>query len=271
MKTILFPTDFSKTADNALTFAIELAKKSKAKVIAVNAYDLPYAETVMTHSLLDIMRENSEKAMLEVEQKLKDAAVAYECLSLLGAPSRIMRQLAEERFADYLVMGTKGASGIEEVLIGSNAASIIHSVDIPVFTIPKGAELGGVKKMVFGFDFKNRKMSKPLSLLADLAKTFDAQVVITHVLDNYDNTDEEMQRSKDLVDKHFSEINHSYKIMSGEDTEDVLMETASNERADLLVVVARNYNFFESLFHKRVTSKIAYHSKLPFLVLHEGK
>lgn len=271
MKTILFPTDFSKTADNALTFAIELAKKTQARIIAVNAYDLPYAETVMTHSLLDIMRENSEKAMADVELRLKDAGAAYECLSLLGAPSRIIRQLAEDKFADYVVMGTKGASGIEEVLIGSNAVSIIHSVEIPIFTIPNTARLETIKKILFGFDFKNKNMQKPLGLLADIARTFEAQVLIAHVLDNYDSTNDEMQRSKALIEKYFTGIEHHYKLLNGDDTEDILLKAAEEEKADLLTLVARNYNFFEGLFRSRVTSKIAYHSKLPFLVLHEGK
>ena len=61
MKTIIFPTDYSANADLAMSYAILVAKQMNAKVLAINAFDLPYSQNVMSTSLLDIMRETSEK------------------------------------------------------------------------------------------------------------------------------------------------------------------------------------------------------------------
>ncbi len=41
MKTILVPTDFSKSANNAALYAVNLSKEMKAKILLYNVYDFP--------------------------------------------------------------------------------------------------------------------------------------------------------------------------------------------------------------------------------------
>ncbi|GCD76872.1 universal stress protein [Thermaurantimonas aggregans] len=269
MKTIIFPTDYSANADKALDFAIDFAKKTGAKIIALNAYDLPYAETVMTHSLLEIMKENSEAGMKKVEEKLQSAGIPYETRCLVGNPIRLVKKAVEDEGADMVILGTKGASGIEEILIGSNAASILQSVTVPVITIPAGSHFSNIRKIVFGADFKSKRNGTALIQLAEIASIFNAEVVIAHVIVNYGIDNQTVIEAKQRISEYLKGISHRFEVLSGENVEDTLLQFAAEDRADMIALMSRNYSFFESIFHKSVTTKVAYHSKLPYLALHE--
>ena len=269
MKTIIFPTDYSLNAEKALEFAIEFAKKTGSKILALNAYDLPYAETVMTHSLLEIMKENSEAGMKKVEEILKNAGIPHETRCLVGNPIRLVKKVVDDEGADMVIMGTKGASGIEEILIGSNAASILQSVTVPVITIPANSKFSGIRKIVFGADFKSKRNSTALNQLAEIAYIFEAEVVIAHVIVNYGIDNQTVIEAKKRISDHLKGIPHRFEVLSGENVEDTLLKFASEDRADMIALMSRNYSFFESIFHKSVTTKVAYHSKLPYLALHE--
>ena len=73
MNTILFPTDFSTNANNALDFAVNLALKTNSKLVLMNSYELPYSDTVMTTTLIDVMRKNSEEQLEEEKEQGKGA------------------------------------------------------------------------------------------------------------------------------------------------------------------------------------------------------
>ena len=137
---ILIPTDFSDNAVMATRYAIDLAKKSAGKLCVFHSYDVPHYERSLTTSLHLEMKEIAEEHMAEFEKNyLAQAGVPYEVMVRIGNPIRMAKELVKAKNIDLVVMGTKGASGIEEFLIGSNAASIIQNVRVPVFIIPEQA------------------------------------------------------------------------------------------------------------------------------------
>ena len=54
MKTILCPTDFSKGSENAVRYAVELARKYKSKIILMHAYETPVIYTDVSVSAVQI-------------------------------------------------------------------------------------------------------------------------------------------------------------------------------------------------------------------------
>jgi nucleotide-binding universal stress UspA family protein len=57
-----------------------------------------------------------------------------------------------ERNADLIVMGSKGSSGVEEVLIGSNTEKVVRHSKAPVITVKRPVEVNSVKNIVFATD-----------------------------------------------------------------------------------------------------------------------
>ena len=268
MKTVLFPTDFSKNAQHAMVYAVAIAKALKARIIAVNAFDLPYSQNVMSTSLLDIMRETSEKGLAEVAKTLKTTGLEFETRSLMGNPIRVIKELTKFYKNCMVVLGTKGASGIEEILIGSNAASILHSVQVPVLAIPKKAGFRGIKKIVYASDFRSKKNDFALERLGILACALGSEVLVLHI---QKEGEDPVEPQREKFKKYLCNCTFNFHIVKStvKDTEKAILEFAEKKDADIVALLSRKHGFLEGLFYTSVTSKVAFHTRLPFLALHE--
>lgn len=265
---ILLPTDFSQNANKATEIAFRLAKQSNGQVTILHAYDLPYSDRSMTTSLLEVMKENAEGNMAEFETKIKaQYGDKYAVQVRLGNPIRLIHEVSDQDDIDMVVMGTKGASGIEEILIGSNAASVIQNTNKPVMVIPPNAELGTIQKIVFASDLDPKVKSQPLDRLREFAKVNNAEIDIVHVQGEQAPVD----GSRDFYSKHMEGVKHGYTILRDENVEKAITDEAQKEGADIIAAITRRYGFFEGLFHRSMTNRLAYHSSLPLLVLHEPK
>src|SRR6478735_6395637 len=122
MKTIIAPIDFSDASTNALAFAAELAKRASARLIAVNILGVEEDEA------------NSRSKLKAIESDLK-------CETLVARGDLINSLVAvmEAQHPDLIVMGTKGASGLKRILIGSNTVNVIAKTTVPIFVIPEVA------------------------------------------------------------------------------------------------------------------------------------
>lgn len=268
MKNIIFPTDFSPYADVAMQYAIHVAKKFNARITAVHAYDLPYSQSVMTSSLMEIMKKTSDENIALVRKRLLEAGVEVDARSMMGNPIRVVKELAAKHKEAMIIMGTKGASGIAEVMLGSNAAAILHGVEVPVLAIPKDVSFREVKKIVLASDFLSKKNENALSRLNILAKSFGAEVLILHV----QHTDTETaDANRESFHKYLPDAPHSFHIVKANNGNivDTILAFADDKKADMISVIVRKYGFIEGIFHSSTSSKIANRTHYPLLALHE--
>lgn len=268
MKRIIVPTDFSDNAKKALDLAVEVARRSDGELFIFNAYDLPYSQNVMTTSLLDIMKSNSEEGLQVLEDELKNSGVKFKTEARMGNPIRSVKEIVRRENADLVVLGTKGASGIEEVLIGSNAASILHAVDCPVLAVPAKGEVSDVSKIVYACDLNQKGESGALEQLRKVAAMFEAEIMILHVQDP--DGPELKVFNKPYYERAFEGLTVSFHIIDQKESiEKTILHFAESNKAGMLSMMARNYGFLQGLFHQSMTSKVAFHTELPFLTLHE--
>lgn len=62
MKTILFPTDFSVNANNALLYALKVAEKMNAQLRFYHSFKIPVFDTSMPLSVVEGLIEEEEKS-----------------------------------------------------------------------------------------------------------------------------------------------------------------------------------------------------------------
>jgi nucleotide-binding universal stress UspA family protein len=267
MDTIIFPTDFSDNADHAFEYAMEIAQRAQAELIIVNAYDIPYSHNIMTTSLLDMIREGAEGGVKEVADKATAKGLKVRAVAKMGNPIRVVKDLVKSNPNSMVVMGTKGSSGVEQILIGSNAAALLHSVNVPVLAIPAGSEIAHINKIVFATDFSSEKDQVALSRLAHIAALFDAEVMVLHV-DN--GKDKALASQRDKFETTLKNLKYSFHLVRESNVETAIENFVNEHNADMVALLARQYGFIEGLFHTSVTSKVAYHTKVPYLALHEN-
>lgn len=156
-KTILLPTDFSDNARNAYHYAFSLFGADGVRYVLFNAYDVPYSRMDMITKFEDVLADISREG-LEVElaycrdlYPFLDAEITV--YSKYGEFSDSLRALVDEMQADYIVMGTKGASGLDKVFVGSNAAKVIQRVNCPTIAVPNDLQFTTPKQLAFAADY----------------------------------------------------------------------------------------------------------------------
>jgi universal stress protein A len=141
IKTILFPTDFSEGAANALKYAVDVAKRYGAKLHILHViYDIAKASGwYVPHISMDQMYKDIEVgAKKELERfGLEDLSgfKDIERTVSTGVPHEVIVDFATKNKIDMIVIGTHGRSGIDRILFGSTAAQVVRNAPCPVLTV----------------------------------------------------------------------------------------------------------------------------------------
>ncbi|MEM7187420.1 MAG: universal stress protein [Bacteroidota bacterium] len=179
-----------------------------------------------------------------------------------------MRRAIAEHQIDLIVMGTKGASGLKEATIGSRTGEVITRVKCPVLVVPEHAEYKGVKQIVFPTDFNCFYKSRILSTLSGIMALDQAKVNILHIGPEAVLSDQQHE-NKVVLEDFFENGPHEFHFLFERNIEAGLNAFSEDHQVDLIAMVARNVNFFQRLLFKPTVAKISFHTRIPFLVLHE--
>lgn len=270
MKKILFPTDFSPAAQNALEFTIEFAKKINAKIDAVHVFNLPYIESPgMTASMLEAMIADKQKLIQGKLNKLMEAIPAEirgQGIPVYGVfvPEEIHDLAIEERY-DYVAMGTLGEHHTQfEKIIGSvTTNTLMRTSCCPVLAIPSDAKWRNIQRIAYATDFQP-KDEVAASKLLDLAIALGARVHFVHV-----QTHPKEQEKDDtiILEKYPFEFT-DFAVISNADVIAGFDRYVKEKNIDLLAFFIPKRRLWERLFHSSLTKKMAFHTKIPLIVFH---
>lgn len=276
VKNILVPVDFSACSKNALKVAIDMAKKSGAKLHLLNAVHInaPHPELVGGGLM--------EGIIADYESQIKDSfdALEKEIVELKDVPhenDRFLSYLTDAIYAeteakkiDLIVMGTRGNHDSIEHLTGTNASDVIELAPCPVLVIPEDYKNFNPTKIGFASDFNNIKDLKKLSAISYFAQTYDAEVLVFHVTDDFSKIQHTQQ---DLIGKIRGMIvarDVSVRTVEAESTIAGISDFIKKHELDLLSMMPRKHNLFVRLFRKSVTKSLAIDCEIPLLTFHES-
>lgn len=271
--TILVPTDFSKLSKVAVLYAARIAKKLKANVVvlAVISMNTSAATSIKWKKLQDEMikmaKQDADQLIDEVRSQIKGKLeITYEYINGYPVESRIETYAVENR-VDLIVMGTKGASGLKKVIMGSNTASVIGNSSIPVIAVPGETEFKPMKKIVYASDMTN--ISKEIKTLLRFAGIFNASIRVLHVIpSNSTNKVDVKKIVADLVKQSkYSKI--SLKVLRNDHIADAVDLFVADQKADMLAMFTHKLGFYEKLFGKSVTRQLAFHAHVPLLTFNK--
>lgn len=273
ISTILVPTDFSDVANNALHFALKFAEKINAKIQLLHVTHIPIIDAsfpadVYQNFIIEI-EENAKNNFEKLKNDyLEKSNVQYEIFTEMGFVNDEIFEFCKNHNIDLVIMGTTGASGIQEVLVGSNAAAVVGKSQIPVLIIPPSAVYKEINHIVYASDF-NEPEFPAVSRLIFIAEKFDSRVSILHVKSDFDgffnSANNFFIRNKHNISYEKWKI---IKLPEG-DVLDKINEFTNSEHPDLLVMAKHNRSFFDKIFHRSLSKHMAYHTKIPLLVLNK--
>jgi len=274
MKTILIPTDFSKNSGNAIQYAMELNKKIQAKAILFHSYVVPMlaGEVPALMPGDDELKDEARTTLNKEQLRLASAYPGMHIETLLspGYAEDEIVQVSTSTSADLVVMGTQGASGLREVLIGSITAAVMEDTKCPVLAIPENAAYHGLSKIVFATNYADNDFEN-IENVIELARKFNAEVILLHIssgkLDTaYEYAAIETFKERIKQDSNYEHV--SFKLLESRDIIHGLNFYLEEIKADMIAMSMHHRTFFQSIFNKSKTKQMAFHSNVPLLAFH---
>lgn len=275
MKTIIVPTDFSETAYNAARYAIGLASQVGAtRIVLYHAYELivpiPDLPTAVPMVNMDDLRESSMEGLRNMQHQLKSKVPANITLDI-RADNHLLAanidQVCREELADVIVMGITGGSQLEEILVGSNTVDVVKTSVYPVIVVPTHSAFKPVQKVLFACDL--RKVAKttrrePLLRFLDL---FQPEL---HVVNIQKEGKENIRPEENQeLDNMLHNYNPQYHFLDRPNIPEAVTQYAQELNADMLLIIPKKHGLFDSIFKRSNTSRIAFHTNVPLLSIHE--
>jgi len=258
---VILLTDFSETAKNAIKYAID-AFGTDVKYKLVNAY---YARTSSATllDLNDMLLKDSEQGLAEelkwIQQQYPFLKLDIKTHSVFGNPVDAIEKIAKDEFQDLVIMGTKGASGLDAVLFGSTASSVIRNTIVPVISVPPFFTYNGFKKVVFSTDGSTDFKQNAIDPLVKIQNKFDSEISVVTIENKGKTVDLSAMDLPLEIDK--------YTNLQDSNVALAVTEHCVAEEADLMVVLPKHHGFFERLFHKSISKELVELASMPILSL----
>lgn len=275
MKRIVVPTDFSENANNAMEYAVALAQACHAEIKILNTYIPAVTHFEIVTPLIDDEVETSRKT---AQSKLATIGqvmggqfphLNYNTAFVVGGLVDTLEEWARQGQVDLIVLGTKGATGLERVLFGSNATKIIESVPCAVMAIPKDCPFKAPQRIAYATDFNMAELQK-IDQLITVARAFDAEIAMVHI-----TTQEEALVSEEMLKRYFAQKiarltryeKITYHLKYEENIQRGLASFIQQTNTDLIALLTHERTLFEKFYNPSLTKHMAYHTEIPLLAI----
>ncbi len=277
MRKILFPTDFSPVADNAYLYALALARKMKATIITMHAYQIEQIRGVaMPNTLSEIYEsiaweefENYKDYVPHLRQIAEEQGFAdveqYHVL-VQGRPFEAILNVAAEEGVDLIVMGTKGASGLREVIFGSVTGEVMEHAPAPVLAVPEEASFDGCfDRIAVATEFAKEE-KKVLHKVFEFASWFDnPTITVVHV--DVAHVESLAHRMEAFKKEFENKPNLEFVVVEATSIEKGLQQYLEAHKVDILCMLTHRRGALEELFNYSIAKKMSYHLTTPVLAI----
>jgi nucleotide-binding universal stress UspA family protein len=276
---IVVPIDFSESSQNALNFAVQIAKKTNAVILLHHIIEgfqdtRMYGETHASseqQALMNIMDIVAHKKINAVIEPFKsegiDIQVSVDVGSVYGS---IAEKIASDN-VDLIVLGSHGNSQLDKKYLGSNTHKVIRNTKHPICVLKGSVNLDNIKHIVFASEFE-QEPDKVMQELNDWQSITGAKVTLLKVNHpSFTINREELESSL----KEFALRNHvkNYEIDAYTDIDPThgIIHYAEHNKADLIFVGTDFYRgLLERLWHRKtqVAEEVATHTAIPVISYH---
>lgn len=271
MKTFLVPTDFSQNASHAIKYAMQLNQKLNARIILFHSYVIPVYSTDLPLSMPDdaVLRNASKEALDASAKKLMseypNATIQVELHQ--DYPEEEIVIAAEKFKADMIIMGTQGASGFREALIGTISAAVMEHAPCPVMAVPAECDFKPFSKIVFATNYAEGDFNYTEQVL-EFARPFNAELILLHISSGEFERSVEfdaIERFKERIKEDAKYKKVQFKLLESIDIYKGINLFLEESRADLVAMTMRKRSFVQKIFQRSITQKMAYHSHIPLI------
>jgi len=303
IKKIIWGTDGSKESEEALNYAVFLAKKFNSEIIGVSVIPMPeqlideYFRKSQgeVHDWTVKVNENIESRLTSISSELASQGVSFKGVVLEGEPNKEIVGLARRERADLIVMGKRGHGLMGRILTGSNTLKVLRESSVPVVAVKKSEEGRAIdiRNILVPLDI-NQKVDSALDYAVDLAERINASISVLYVfkLVNYTNFEippivladvmeglmksssgelakrvEKMELRRRIRNREIDKLEINTEVIQGISTSATIVDYATNKNTDLIVINTHGKKGIKKFVLGSVAEKVIQESPCTVLTL----
>lgn len=271
MKKLLIPVDFSETSEAAVDFGMQLAAVLDYEVMLHHALDLveddnrfyALSQDKVHRDLYDEdMMEQKERKVSDFYKKWNTKNVKSSIHLTIGSMIDDIQELVKLYDVKLVVMGTKGASGLKELFVGSNAEKVVRYLHCPVIAIHGHADPAHIKRILVPVDLDNLLPSF-LREMRHLHDLFEAEMEFVWVQSpHHSEPFETLVDEFEQVLKAY-EVPGTFSIIRDALPHAGILNYANDVEADLVAMATHHRSGVAHLFLGSVTEDVLNHLHVP--------
>lgn len=269
MKPILLASDYSPASRNAGDYAAQLAKACNTSVVVLHTWTPPVAVgeaggTPMT--MIDFTNSQKEAVEAEAARLEKQWKVPVKGIQKIDfAPDGIAQEFYDHEFS-FVVMGMQQHNVVERFL-GSVPTANLHQAKYAVLIIPEAVGYHKPKTILLATDLLDQLNSNSKGILKELNEQFDVVLQIVNVKEEGELWSLRETKAGLSLDKKLVKVKHDWHFPAGENVHDIILGEAKKEKADWIAVAPHRMRWYEEIFHRSVSRKLAFSVDRPLLIL----
>lgn len=282
LKTILWATDFSDEAQEALLYAQAFSKAFKARLVGLHVVP-EFAPTfynmgsVIKGELTKKVDSLKKEAKKRLEAIKTSRGIPFEVIVQEGTASKKIIEVAEKKKADLIIIGRRGLSVIEKLFIGSVANQVLRSSSVPILVTKKKRGKPQFKKILVPTDFSAQEEVEREYAWKLATGLKASELILLHVLELHD-----YEFSPKVLDEMFNTVLRRLKQRKKREkkglkvSEDItravnasigIVDYAETHHYDLIVISTCTQSKLERFFLGSTTEKVISYSHIPIFAI----
>lgn len=277
MKRILIPTDFSKEAENAIQTGILIAKAFDATIVLLHVLEITSKDSINAtadaavsdhmyiHEGLKLAQENLNRSI--TLHGLDKDNISLERYIRIGIANKQIEGCIENQHIDLLIMGTKAAWGLTDILLGTSTDKILRKVNCPVLSVNQVVPIESLKNIVFPTTTNNKEQNL-IQVIKNFQKAFNSKINLVSI-----NTPAHFlsdKESLELLEDYANEnglINYQTHVYSHTEEEYGIREFADYIKGGVIAMSTSAHTGLWKIIQGSITKELVSHSKRPVLTM----
>lgn len=273
-KSILIPTDFSENAKSALAYALKLYANDACTFYFLHSYysSDSRSPSLMTSNFIGTFRDNSNRDLGKLKAKIEeDNTNSNHSFGIISSGDELSYAIADaikQHAIDMIVMGTKGATGLDKFFFGSNTVKTVQNIKgCPVLVVPESKDFKTPKQIAFPTDYNRSYDVKRLKTLQDFAALHNAHINVLHI--NVEKSLSTAQsKNREKLKDYLSKSDHSFHRKPNYGTKyEVIHDFLKELNIDVLAMINYKHSIIENITKEPIIKNIGYQPSIPFLII----
>ncbi len=286
MKNILVPTDFSEHSQYAINAAVKVAEKhgsvihfmhtikSLGDIVQLDSFASgDFASTTVSTDqilqLIELKTEEAENNLKTLKKQIEEKGINAITHVKQEAIDIAINKVVKEHHIDMVIMGSHGASGFAEMIIGSNAQKVVRNSKCPVLIL-KNELTSDLEHLVYASNFDEEEVNKNIPRAGALADSLSAKMhfLFVNTPGYFEDTESTLKKIKEACKLYPDADKHIYNDFS---VEDGILAFSKMNNMNSIVITTHGYKALSRFFNNNIAEHLVNHCDIPVISLNLEK